>query len=68
MNKLYKEYSENPVVYKKIKKPYISFVMDQISWLNEEVIDLFIEKGIPISIAVAPEKLKTSSSMCSKPT
>ena len=28
MNKLYKEYSENPVVYKKIKKPYISFVMD----------------------------------------
>ena len=62
MNKLYKEYSENPVVYKKIKKPYISFVMDQISWLNEEVIDLFIEKDIPLSIAAAPEKLKIGSS------
>ena len=66
MNNLYKEYSENPIVYKKIKKSYISFVMDQISRLNEEVIDLFIEKGIPLSLAVAPEKLKTSTSKGAK--
>ena len=40
--------------------------MEQISGLKEEVIDLFIEKGIPLSIAVAPEKLKISSSNLAK--
>ena len=40
--------------------------MEQISSLNEEIIDLFIEKGIPLSIAVAPERLKISSSNLAK--
>ena len=40
--------------------------MEQITNVNEEIINLFIEKGIPLTLTVAPEKLKCSSSNWNK--
>lgn len=39
-------------------KNHISFNMEQITDVNEKIINLFIEKDIPLSLAVTPEKLK----------
>ena len=53
INNSYMEYTKNPVVYKKIKKPYITFAMNIIDTINEEIINLFIEKDIPISLSLS---------------
>ena len=57
LNNSYMKYAQNPVLYKNIKKSYITFLIYQISNLNEKTIELFIEKGIPLSYAIIPESL-----------
>ena len=42
-------------------KNHISFNMEQITDVNEKIINLFIEKEFPLSLALTPEKLKCSS-------
>ena len=43
INNSYMEYAKNPVVYKKINKAYISFVIDGTMSEDEIFINLFIE-------------------------
>ena len=57
INNSYKEYIKNPIVYKKINKAYITFVLDNTRMEDEDYINLFIEKGIPLSLATVPERL-----------
>lgn len=66
INNSYMEYIKNPVVYKKIKKPYITFAMDVPSALNEEIINLFIEKDIPISLSLSAQALTENGSSQTK--
>ena len=66
INNSYMEYIKNPVVYKKIKKPYITFAMDLIDALNEEIINLFIEKDIPISLSASAHALIENGSSQTK--
>ena len=54
---------KNPVVYKKINKTYITFVLDGTTGEDNDFINPFIEKGI--SLSYAPHSyllLKNSSS------
>ena len=55
INNLYAEYIKNPVVYKNIKKSYITFEIDQISAIKEEFINIFNEKNIPLSLSISPQ-------------
>ena len=57
INNSYMEYIKNPIVYKKINKAYITFIMDDTRKEDEDYINLFIEKGIPLSLATVPERL-----------
>jgi hypothetical protein len=57
MNNSYKEYIKNPIVYKKINKAYLTFVLDDTGKGDEDYINLFIEKGIPLSLGTVPEEL-----------
>ena len=57
MNNSYMEYIKNPVVYKKINKAYITFIMEDTRTEDETYINVFIEKGIPLSLATIPERL-----------
>ena len=57
INNLYMEYSKNPVIYKKINKAYITFVLDGTRGEDDEYIYLFIEKGIPLSYVPNSEQL-----------
>ena len=57
INNLYMKYIENPVVYKKINKAYITFVIEETMAEDEKYINLFMEKGIPLSLATNPELL-----------
>ena len=66
INKNNMEYVKNPIVYKKIKKAYISFVMDETRSEDEEFITLLIEKEIPFSLATVPEQLIYNSLSCTK--
>ena len=59
--KLYTEYIKNPIVSKKIKKAYIIFVLEDTMKEDENFINLFIEKGIPLSLATTPEQLIDNS-------
>ena len=61
INNSYMEYAKNPVVYKKINKAYISFVIDGTMPEDEIFINLFIEKGIPLSLATVPDLLMENS-------
>ena len=56
INNLYMEYIKNPIVYKKINKAYITFVLDGTRPEDEDNINLFIKKGIPLSLAPIPER------------
>jgi flagellar biosynthesis chaperone FliJ len=58
INNTYKEYINNPIVYKKINKAYLTFVLEDGRMEIEEYINLFIEKGIPLSFATSSENLK----------
>ena len=49
INNLYMEYIKNPVVYKKINKAYFTFVLDGTRREDDDFINLFIEKGIPLT-------------------
>ena len=55
INNAYNEYIKNPVVYKKINKAYFTFVLDGLKAEEEDFINLFIEKGIPLSLATFPK-------------
>ena len=68
INNLYKEYIKNPVVYKNIKKTYITFTMDIAGPINEEIINLFIEKDIPLSLSVSAHALIENGSSQKKQT
>ena len=57
INNLYNEYIKNPIVYKKINKAYFTFVLDNTRMEDEDYINLFIEKEIPLSLATIPENL-----------
>ena len=61
INNLYMDYAKNPIVYKKIKKAYISFVVDGTWPEDEDYINLLIEKGIKFSLATVPELLPDNS-------
>ena len=61
LNYSYMEYAKNPVVYKKINKAYISFVIDGTMSEDEIFINLFIEIGIPLSLATVPDLLIENS-------
>ena len=66
INNSYMKYVRNPVVYQKIKKAYISFMIDGTSSHDETYINLFIEKGIPLSLATIPERLIDNASSGTK--
>ena len=57
IDNLYMEYSKNPVIYKKIDKGYITFVLDGTRGEDDEYINLFIVKGIPLSYVPNSEQL-----------
>ena len=57
MNNSYTDYAKNPIVYKKINKAYITFVVDGTRPEDEEFINLLIEKGIHFSLATVPDRL-----------
>ena len=61
INNLYMEYMKNPVVYKKINKAYITFVLDGTRVEDDDFINLFIEKGIPLSYAPHSDLLLKNS-------
>ena len=61
INNLYMEYMKNPVVYKKINKAYITFVLDGTRVEDDDFIKLFIEKGIPLSYAPHSDLLLKNS-------
>ena len=57
MNNSYNEYIKNPIVYKKINKAYLTFVLEGTRREDEDYINLFLEKEIPLSLATIPERL-----------
>ena len=57
MNNSYNEYIKNPIVYKKINKAYLTFVLEDTRREDEDYINLFLEKEIPLSLATIPERL-----------
>ena len=61
INNTYKEYINNPIVYKKINKAYLTFVLEDARMEIEDYINLFIEKGVPLSFATSPENLIDNS-------
>ena len=61
INNSYNEYVKNPIVYKKINKAYLTFVLDDTMNQDEDYINLFIDKGIPLSLGTIPEKLIENS-------
>ena len=44
MNNSYNEYIKNPIVYKKINKAYLTFVLEDTRREDEDYINLFLEK------------------------
>ena len=61
INNLYNEYIKNPKVNKKIKKENIIFILDLMRAEDEGYINLFIEKGIPLSLGTVPERIIENS-------
>ena len=61
INNSYKEYKKNPIVYKRINKAYLTFILDGTRTEDEDYINLFIEKGIPLSLGTNPEYLIESA-------
>ena len=61
MNNSYNEYIKNPIVYKKINKAYLTVVLEGTRREDEDYINLFLEKEIPLSLATIPERLIENS-------
>ena len=62
INEMYDTYKEDPTLYKKTDKAYITFVNDDTRWQMDQYADLFIEKDIPLCLATVPDNLIENAS------
>lgn len=62
INEKYDAYLEDPVLYKKLDKAYITFVNDDSRWQMDQYADLFLKKDVPLCLAVVPEALIENAS------